>query len=45
MKTFTEWLLAEKKVVLNTCTNKVVNIPKGKSQLPPAEAGSLSFQF
>lgn len=32
MKTFTEWLLAEKKVVLNTCTNKVVNIPKGKSE-------------
>lgn len=32
MQTFNEWLLSEKKVVLQTCKEKTVTIPKGKDE-------------
>jgi hypothetical protein len=32
MKTFKQWLLVERKVELVTCTKKMVEIPKGKSE-------------
>lgn len=32
MKTFTEWLLVEKKVEIETCSKKVVQIPKGEDE-------------
>ena len=32
MKTFKEWLLVEKKVDIETCTKKVVEIPKGEDE-------------
>lgn len=32
MKTFKEWLLVEKKVEIETCTKKVVEIPKGEDE-------------
>jgi hypothetical protein len=32
MKNFIDWVLIEKKVVLTTCKNKVVEIPKNKDE-------------